>query len=83
MSKIIRASTLRNHLKDAIAQVNKKEKFFLISNRNTISSALVNIDFFEELLMANSPKYIQSVKEARQNYKEGKVYSHKDVFGEL
>lgn len=83
MSKIIRASTLRNHLADAISQVSKKEKFFLISNRNSISSALVNIDFFEELLMANSSKYIKGIERARQDYKQGKTHSHEDVFGEL
>ena len=29
-----------------------------------------------------SPDYLQSVKEARAEYKAGKTGSHKDIFGE-
>lgn len=83
MAKFIRATTLRNHLADALNQVNKEEKILLITNKGKLVSALVNIDFLEELLMAGSPEYLKSIEEARQNYKEGRVYSHQEVFGEL
>ena len=38
--------------------------------------------FIEELLAMTSPDYLQSVKEARAEYKAGKTKSHKDIFGE-
>jgi len=38
--------------------------------------------FIEELLAITSPDYVQSVKEARAEYKAGKIKSHKDIFGE-
>ena len=38
--------------------------------------------FIEELLSMTSPDYLQSVREARAEYKAGKTMSHKDIFGE-
>ena len=38
-------------------------------------------DFIEDLLAAISPEYLESIREARQDYKEGRVYSHEEVFG--
>ena len=36
--------------------------------------------FIEDLLAIASPEYLQSVKEARAQYKAGKTKSHKDIF---
>jgi len=37
--------------------------------------------FIEDLLAMTSPDYLQSVKEARADYKAGKTKSHKEIFG--
>ncbi len=37
--------------------------------------------FVEDLLAITSPDYIQSIKEARADYKAGKIKSHKEIFG--
>ena len=37
--------------------------------------------FIEDLLAITSPEYLQSVKEARSEYKAGKTKSHKEIFG--
>ena len=37
--------------------------------------------FVEDLLAITSPEYIQSIKEARADYKAGKTKSHKEIFG--
>lgn len=37
--------------------------------------------FVEELLAATSPDYLQSIREARRDYRAGRVKSHHDVFG--
>jgi hypothetical protein len=38
--------------------------------------------FLEDLLAATSPEYLESIKEAREDYKSGRVKTHKEVFGE-
>ncbi len=36
--------------------------------------------FIEDLLAITSPEYLQSIKEARAEYKAGKTKSHKEIF---
>ncbi|MDN3513313.1 MAG: hypothetical protein NG747_02805 [Candidatus Brocadia sp.] len=36
--------------------------------------------FVENLLAITSPEYIQSIKEARADYKTGRTKSHKEIF---
>ena len=38
--------------------------------------------FLEDLLAATSPEYLASIKEARADYKAGRVRKHEEVFGE-
>jgi hypothetical protein len=37
--------------------------------------------FIENLLAATSPEYLESIREARGDYKEGRVVSHAELFG--
>jgi hypothetical protein len=37
--------------------------------------------FLEDLLASTSPEYIDSIREARAEYKSKKVKTHKEVFG--
>ena len=37
--------------------------------------------FMEDLIAATSPEYLQSIREARRDFKAGRVKSHEDVFG--
>ena len=37
--------------------------------------------FLENLLAATSPEYLASIREARRQYRAGKVKSHVEVFG--
>lgn len=37
-------------------------------------------DFLEDLLAATSPEYLTSIKEARSDYRAGRVKSHEEVF---
>jgi len=38
-------------------------------------------DFLEELLATTSPAYLESIKDARADYKTGRVKTHDEVFG--
>lgn len=79
---IVTTTTLRNNLADAIAEVEKK-KYLLVAKRGRITSALVNIDLFEDLLALVNKKYTSSIKKAREEYRKGDVFTHKQVFGEV
>lgn len=37
--------------------------------------------FLEDLLASTSSAYLASIREAREQYKAGKVKTHKEVFG--
>ena len=37
--------------------------------------------FLEDLLASTSPEYLKSIKEARSDYKAGRVKTHREVFG--
>ena len=38
--------------------------------------------FLEDLLASTSLEYLRSIKEARADYKAGRVKSHREVFGD-
>lgn len=35
----------------------------------------------EDILASSSPEYLKSIREAREDYKKRRVYSHDEVFG--
>jgi hypothetical protein len=51
----------------AIAELDEEDREFLIEN----------------LLAATSPEYLESIKEAREEYKRGEVVSHERLFEKL
>lgn len=83
MLQSIPATTLRYHLGDALKAVSGKDKFLLITRKNRPVSALVNLDFLEDLLALVSPAYRKSIREAREDYRRGHVFTHQQIFGRL
>ena len=80
---IVNSTVLRNNLADTLAEVGKKKDFLLVAKRGKITSALVDIDFFEDLLALTNKKYLAGIKKAREEYKKGDVFSHEQAFGEI
>lgn len=37
--------------------------------------------FLEDLIAATSPEYLQSIRDARRDFRAGRVKSHDEVFG--
>lgn len=37
--------------------------------------------FLEDLIAATSPEYLQSIRDARRDFKSGRIKTHSDVFG--
>lgn len=80
---IVNSTTLRNNLSDTIKEVSENRDYLLVSKRGKINSALVNIDLFEDLLALADKDYLETIRVAREEYKENKLFSHGEVFGEI
>lgn len=83
MLKTIPATTLRNHLADTLKTVDLHQKYLVITKKNKPVSVLVDLDFFEELLASHSPHYLESIRQAREEYRRSRTLTHQEVFGKL
>ena len=79
---IVNATILRNNLSDVINEVKKKD-YILIAKRGKITSALVSVELFEDLLALKDKNYLKSIKKAREEYEKGEIFTHAEVFGEI
>lgn len=65
MLRSVRINLALEELIEAIKQMKKRERDY----------------FVEQLLATTSPQYLESIREARADYKAGRVKSHGEVFG--
>jgi len=65
MLSTIKVSLSRQEIIGAVKSMNKRDRD----------------DFLEELLATTSPEYLKSIKDARADYKAGRVKTHDKVFG--
>ena len=65
MARAIRIEVKPEDIIEAVKKMKKKERDA----------------FLEDLLASTSPEYLESIKEARADYKSGRVKSHEEVFG--
>ena len=80
---IINTTVLRNNLASALEEVQKKSKYLLIARKKKITSAIINIDLFEDLLSLANKKYVNSIKKARKEFERGEFFTFDEVFGEI
>ena len=80
---VISATVLRNNMADAIDSLGKTKEYLLVAKNKKITSALVDIDLFEDLLALSNSNYLKSIKNAREEYKKGDFVSHEEAFGEI
>ena len=80
---IITTTILRNNLADSLSEIENKKDYFLVAKKGRITSALVNIDLFEDLMALTNKDYLKSIKKAREEYAKGDTFSHEEVFGSL
>jgi len=81
-TRTISASDLRNGLADTLDTVSA-DNIVIVTRRGKKERAIIDIDKLEDLLAASDPAYLQSIREAREQYKKGDVYSFEDVFGNV
>jgi len=80
---IVSSTVLRNNLSDTLSEVINKKDFLLVAKKGKITSAIVNIDLFEDLLALADKKYLAGIKKARQEYKNNDFLTHEQVFGQI
>ena len=80
---VISATVFRNNFADTIAEVSKRKDYLLVAKKRKITSALVNIELFEDLMALRNKNYLRSIKKAREEYKKGDVFTHEEAFGEV
>ena len=73
------ASELRTNLAEALEAVNEDE-ILIVTRRGKKERAIIDLDKLEDLLAANDPEYLKTIKEARAS-KE--YFSHEEVFGDI
>ena len=73
------ASELRTNLAEALDAVNEDE-ILIVTRRGKKERAIIDLDKLEDLLAANDPQYLKTIKEARES-KE--YFSHEEVFGDI
>lgn len=78
-TKTLTASQLRTGLADALDSVNSDE-ILIVTRRGKKERAIIDLDKLEDLLAANDPAYLKTIKEARES-KE--YFSHEEVFGAI
>lgn len=81
-TKTIDTTELRNNLGNVINAVTAGETL-IVKKRGKDQVAIIDIDTYEDLLEAGNPAYLKSIKKAREEYKNGQVFSMEDVFGDL
>ena len=65
MSTVVKMEVKPEEIIEAVKKMKKRERE----------------DFLEELLASTSPEYLESIEEARSDFKAGKVKTHKEIFG--
>ncbi|MDP4011492.1 MAG: hypothetical protein Q8P72_04680 [Candidatus Roizmanbacteria bacterium] len=80
---VINTTVLRNNLSDSLKNVTDKKDYFLVAKKGKITSAIVNIDLFEDLIALTNKDYIKSIKNARKEYETGNFFTHDQVFGDV
>jgi PHD/YefM family antitoxin component YafN of YafNO toxin-antitoxin module len=78
-TKTISASKLRNNLADALDSLTEDD-ILVVTRRGKSEKAIIDLDKLEDLLAANDPEYLKSIKEARESTE---YFSHEEVFGDL
>lgn len=81
-TKTIDATALRNNMSDALDTV-KAGEMLIVKRRGKDEVAIIDIDLFEDYLAVQDPKYLKDIKEAREQYKRGEIFTMDEVFGDI
>lgn len=78
-AKTIDSTNLRNNLSEAIDSV-KPGSALLVKKRGRLRVAIVDLDEYEDLLVASDPEFVKSIAEARADKHH---YTLQEVFADV
>ena len=83
MIKTIQVTSLRNNFKDALDHVKSSKKPLIITERGVPTTVLIDIDEFEDYLMALDKDFMKGLRESVEQMKRGEVRSLEEVFSDI
>ena len=74
-------SEVRAHLPEVVNQVRKSRKRYIITRQGKAVAVMISPDELETLEIMADRELIKSLIRAEADVKEGRLHTHKDMFG--
>ena len=78
-TKTLTVSELRSNLADSLDAISHDE-ILIVTRRGKKDRAIIDLDRLEDLLAVTNPKYLKTIREARESKD---YFSHDEVFGDI
>ncbi len=78
-TKTLAVSKLRRNLADSLDAIHNDE-ILIVTRRGKKERAIIDLDRLEDLLAVTDPKYLKTIREARESKD---YFSHDEVFGDI
>lgn len=82
-TKSIDATELRNNLSATLKSLGKDDMIFIKSRGKLTGKVIIDDEILEDLLLLRDGTYVSELAKAREEIKNGDVYSFDDVFGKI
>jgi hypothetical protein len=82
-TKTIDTTDLRNNLSATIKSLGKDDILFIKSRGKLTGKVIIDDEVLEDLLLLHDSDYLKSIAKARQDIKQGDVYTFDEVFGDV
>ena len=82
-TKTIDTTELRNNLASTISALGKDDILFIKSRGKLTGKAIIDDELLEDLLLMQDSDYIASIAKARNEIKQGDLYTFDEVFGDV
>ncbi len=82
-TKTIDATDLRNNLSATISTLGKDDILFIKSRGKLTGKAIIDDELLEDLLLLKDGEYIADIARAREEIKQGNIYTFNEVFGDV
>jgi len=82
-TKTIDASTLRNNLSTTLKSLAKDDILFIKNRGKLTGKVIIDDEILEDLLLLQDEEYLKGIAKAREEAKNGEVYTFDEVFGDV
>ena len=86
LSETIPASKAKAHFSELLRRIKERHEAFPISQRGKVEGVLISISEYESLIetleILSDREFMKSLERGLRDEKDGRFYSHEDVFPE-